>query len=45
VKDPDQVVKNINLINEFHSKMKGGKAMHYGAPRTDRERLDKAIRV
>lgn len=39
VVDPDQVVENVRRKSEDRARMKGMKAMHYGAFRTDKERL------
>jgi len=42
VQDPDRVVHNIRKNNQYRSQMKGSRVMHFGAYRTDRERMDKA---
>lgn len=42
VEDPDMVCRNLSEQSQLRSMMKGSRVMHFGAYRTDQERLKKA---
>lgn len=41
--DPDTLCETLQKQEDFNSEMKGGRAMHLGAFRTDKERMQKAL--
>ena len=43
IEDPDIVCAKVKQNEDFNKNMKGGRAMHFGAYRTDKERLEKAL--